>query len=102
NFDGGLGFVGGIGSGGIFAQLAGVWSLLSSADRARGLGAIVNRFRGDLSLFADPQQWIEPHAPGFSILGTLPFRADLQPGDADGLSGAGRVRGSSDVMPWWS
>jgi adenosylcobyric acid synthase len=93
-------FVGDIDRGGIFAQLAGLWSLLSPADRARSLGAIVNRFRGDLSLFSNPQQWLEPHAPGFTILGTLPFRADLQPEEEDGLSGADTVRGSGDVMAW--
>jgi adenosylcobyric acid synthase len=93
-------FVGDIDRGGIFAQLAGVWSLLSPADRACGLGAIVNRFRGDLSLFANPQQWIEPHAPGFAVLGTLPFRSDLQPEEEDGLSSDDTVRGTGDVMAW--
>ena len=93
-------FVGDIDRGGIFAQLAGVWSLLSPADRACGLGAIVNRFRGDLSLFSNPQQWIEPHAPGFAVLGTLPFRSDLQPEEEDGLSSDDAVRGTGDVMAW--
>lgn len=93
-------FVADIDRGGIFAQLAGVWSLLSAADRERGLGAIVNRFRGDLALFANPQRWLEPHAPGFSILGTLPLRADLQPEEEDGLSRDDRVRGTGDVMAW--
>jgi adenosylcobyric acid synthase len=93
-------FVGDIDRGGIFAQLAGVWSLLSPADRACGLGAIVNRFRGDLSLFSNPQQWIESHAPGFAVLGTLPFRSDLQPEEEDGLSSDDAVRGTGDVMAW--
>jgi adenosylcobyric acid synthase len=93
-------FVGDIDRGGIFAQLAGVWSLFSPADRARGLGAIVNRFRGDLSLFSNPQQWLEPHAPDFAILGTLPLAADLQPEEEDGLSVDDRVRGTGDVMAW--
>jgi adenosylcobyric acid synthase len=93
-------FVGDIDRGGIFAQLAGHWSLFSPPDRARGLGAIVNRFRGDLSLFADPQKWLEPHAPGFAVLGTLPYRADLQPEEEDGMSGDDRVRGTGDVMAW--
>ena len=86
--------------GGIFAQLAGVWSLLSPADRACGLGAIINRFRGDLSLFSNPQQWIESHAPGFAVLGTLPLRSDLQPEEEDGLSNDDAVRGTGDVMAW--
>jgi len=93
-------FVGDIDRGGIFAQLAGVWGLFSPADRARGLGAIVNRFRGDVSLFANPQQWLEPHAPGFAVLGTLPLRPELQPEEEDGLSEQDRVRGTGDVMAW--
>jgi adenosylcobyric acid synthase len=93
-------FVGDIDRGGIFAQLAGVWTLLSPADRARSLGGIVNRFRGDLALFSNPQQWIEPHAPGFTMLGTVPLRADLQPEEEDGLSVDDKVRGTGDVMAW--
>ena len=93
-------FVGDIDRGGIFAQLAGLWSLLSAADRARSLGAIVNRFRGDIALFSDPQRWLAPHANGLDILGTLPFRPELQPDEEDGLPGEDRVRGSGAVIAW--
>jgi adenosylcobyric acid synthase len=93
-------FVGDIDRGGIFAQLAGHWSLLAPPDRARSLGAIVNRFRGDLALFPNPQKWLEPYAPGFAVLGTLPYRAELQPEEEDGLSGDDSVRGTGDVMAW--
>jgi adenosylcobyric acid synthase len=93
-------FVGDIDRGGIFAQLAGAWSLFSAADRERGLGAIVNRFRGDLSLFSNPGHWLEPHAPGFAVLGTLPYRPELQPEEEDGLSEKDRIRGTGDVMAW--
>ncbi len=93
-------FVGDIDRGGIFAQLAGMWSLISPADRARSLGAIVNRFRGDRALFSNPQQWLAPHAPGLEILGTLPFKSELQPDEEDGLPGSDRVRGSGDVIAW--
>jgi adenosylcobyric acid synthase len=93
-------FVGDIDRGGIFAQLAGVWTLLSAEDRARSLGNIVNRFRGDLALFSHPQRWLEPHAPGFETLGTLPLRPDLQPEEEDGLSGDDRVRGTGEVIAW--
>jgi adenosylcobyric acid synthase len=93
-------FVGDIDRGGIFAQLAGLWSLLSPDDRARSLGAIVNRFRGDLTLFQNPQQWLAPHARGFEILGTLPFRPELQPDEEDGLACADRIRGSGAVIAW--
>jgi adenosylcobyric acid synthase len=93
-------FVGDIDRGGIFAQLAGVWTLMAPEDRVRSLGAIVNRFRGDPALFANPQEWLAPHAPGLLILGTLPFRSDLQPEEEDGLAREDASRGSGDVMAW--
>ncbi len=86
--------------GGVYAQLAGTWALLPEGDRARGLGAIINRFRGDLRLFPDPQGWLAPHAPGLSLLGTVPFRADLQPEEEDGLSAADEDRGWGEVIAW--
>lgn len=92
--------VGDIDRGGIYAQLAGTWALLPAADRARGLGAIVNRFRGDLRLFPYPEQWLAPHAPGLAVLGTVPFRPDLQPEEEDGLTAADASRGDGDLMAW--
>jgi len=92
--------VGDIDRGGVYAQLAGTWALLPEADRARGLGAIVNRFRGDISLFSGPQRWLEPHAPGLSVLGTVPMRGDLQPEEEDGLTRDDEDRGSGDILAW--
>jgi len=92
--------VGDIDRGGIYAQLAGTWALLPAEDRARGLGAIVNRFRGDLSLFPNPQEWLAPHAPGLDVLGTVPFRRDLQPEEEDGLSADDEDRGAGETIAW--
>jgi adenosylcobyric acid synthase len=92
--------VGDIDRGGIFAQLAGTWNLLQAEDRARGLGAIVNRFRGDIRLFPDPQTWLAPHAPGLRVLGTVPFRRDLQPEEEDGLTAADEDRGTGETLAW--
>lgn len=100
HLDGRWVLVGDIDRGGIYAQLAGTWALLPAADRARGLGAIVNRFRGDLGLFPDPQAWLRPHAPGLSILGTMPFRADLQPEEEDGLRPTDADRGTGALVAW--
>jgi adenosylcobyric acid synthase len=86
--------------GGVYAQLAGTWNLLPSADRTRGLGAIINRFRGDLSLFPNPTEWLAPHAPGLNVLGTVPLRPDLQPEEEDGLSASDEDRGSGEVIGW--
>ncbi len=117
HLDGRWVLVGDIDRGGIYAQLAGTWELLPPADRARGLGAIINRFRGDPRLFPDPQQWLRPHAPGLSVLGTVPFRPDLQPEEEDGLAAGDEDRGTgaliawirfphaanlTDCQPWWS
>ena len=92
--------VGDIDRGGIYAQLAGTWQLLPAEDRARMLGAIVNRFRGDIGLFPDPNRWLAPHAPGLSILGTVPARFDLQPEEEDGLRSEDEDRGQGEVVAW--
>jgi adenosylcobyric acid synthase len=92
--------VGDIDRGGIYAQLAGTWNLLPQEDRGRGLGAIINRFRGDLSLFPDPERWLAPHAPGLAVLGTVPFRRDLQPEEEDGLAEADEDRGTGETIAW--
>lgn len=100
HLDGRWMLVGDIDRGGIYAQLAGTWALLPEADRARGLGAIVNRFRGDLRLFQDAQTWLAPHAPGLPLLGTVPFRPDLQPEEEDGLGAGDECRGDGDTIAW--
>lgn len=92
--------VGDIDRGGIYAQLCGTWALLPAEDRARGLGAIINRFRGDLRLFPNPAQWLAPHAPSLTVLGTVPLRADLQPEEEDGLLSGDEDRGSGDTIAW--
>jgi len=100
HLDGRWVLVGDIDRGGIFAQLAGTWQILNPLDRARSLGAIVNRFRGDPSLFPEPQRWLSPHAPGFEVLGTVPFRRDLQPEEEDGLSRDDLDRGNGETIAW--
>ncbi|ACB76969.1 cobyric acid synthase [Opitutus terrae] len=92
--------VGDIDRGGIYAQLAGTWNLLPAEDRARGLGAIVNRFRGDIGLFPNPADWLAPHASGLPVLGTVPFRPDLQPEEEDGLRAEDEDRGEGDTIAW--
>ncbi len=64
--------VGDIERGGVIAALVGTWALLPAGERARLAGYIVNRFRGDTSLFDDALPIIREHT-GLDSLGILPW-----------------------------
>ena len=64
--------IGDIERGGVIAALVGTWTLLSSDERARLGGYIVNRFRGDPRLFDDALSIIHDHT-GMDSLGILPW-----------------------------
>jgi len=58
--------------GGVFAQIVGTLACLSKKDQDRIAGFIINRFRGDISLFKDGVEWIEQKT-GKKIFGVLPW-----------------------------
>lgn len=58
--------------GGVFAQIAGTLSVVPPEDRALVKGVIVNRFRGDATLFDDGVRIIEKLA-GVPVLGVIPY-----------------------------
>ncbi|MDD2388515.1 MAG: cobyric acid synthase [Desulfobacterales bacterium] len=64
--------VGDIHRGGIFAQLIGTLACLPEHCRDRIKGFIINRFRGDLTLFEDGTRWIEQTSKK-PVLGVLPW-----------------------------
>jgi adenosylcobyric acid synthase len=64
--------IGDIDRGGVIAQLAGTKLVLDSDDAAMVRGFIVNKFRGDLSLFADGLAAIAQHT-GWRGLGIVPY-----------------------------
>jgi adenosylcobyric acid synthase len=70
--------------GGVFAQVIGTLDLLSREEHARVRGVIINRFRGDASLFADGVAFLERRT-GIPVLGVLPFLRDLALDQEDGL-----------------
>mgnify|MGYP003950485163 FL=1 len=64
--------IGDIERGGVIAALVGTWTLLPAAEQARLKGYIVNRFRGDISLFDDAPPIIAAHT-GLNSLGVIPW-----------------------------
>lgn len=76
--------VGDIDRGGIFAQLCGTLSLLSAAERALVRGLLVNKFRGDVSLFREGRDLLERLAQK-PVLGVVPY-AEFDIDDEDSLS----------------
>ncbi len=76
--------VGDIDRGGIFAQLAGTMSLLSSPERRRIKGVIANKFRGDVSLFSEGRSMLAGVC-GVPVLGVVPY-GDFDIDDEDSLS----------------
>ena len=67
--------VGDIDRGGVIASLVGTRAVLPRGDRDRIEGFIVNRFRGDPSLFDEGERAIAT-ATGWAALGVVPWFAD--------------------------
>jgi adenosylcobyric acid synthase len=88
--------LGDIDRGGVIASLVGTKAVIDPADAAMIAGFIVNRFRGDPSLFDDGMKMIAQHT-GWRSLGLVPYFADaykLPPEDALGLpTTEGRSKG---------
>ncbi len=100
--------VGDIDRGGVIASLVGTHAVLDVADRAMVAGFIVNRMRGDPSLFAAGMTAISERT-GWAPLGLVPFFADahrLPAEDAADLAFARRagavVRVVVPKLPWIS
>jgi adenosylcobyric acid synthase len=85
--------------GGVFAQIVGTWTLLDPADRDRFLGVVVNKFRGDVSLFADAPKYLAERIP-VSYLGVLPYFKDLQPESEDSLCREAEESAQGETIAW--
>jgi len=86
--------------GGVFAQAVGTHALLPSQAQTRGLGLIVNKFRGDLGLFATAADYFHQCLPQLPYLGVLPYWTDLQPESEDSLCEAAEAKGTGAILAW--
>ena len=77
--------VGDIDRGGIFAALLGTLMLLRPEERERVKGLIVNKFRGDITLWHEGEQMLAERA-GVPVLGTLPFIHHLRLAEEDAVA----------------
>jgi len=77
--------VGDIDQGGIFASMLGTLMLLQPEERLRVKGLIVNKFRGDLSLWQSGEQLLATRS-GVPVLGTIPFLNHLQIAEEDSVA----------------
>jgi adenosylcobyric acid synthase len=82
--------VGDIDRGGVIAQLVGIKSVIDPEDAAMIDGFIINKFRGDPTLFDDGYRLIEARTGwrGFGVLPYFPRAAELPAEDALGLRDA--------------
>lgn len=84
--------------GGVFASAYGSIMLQSPEDRKRIKGIIVNKFRGDLRLFADGKKIMEEIC-GVPVLGVVPMATHFHIDEEDSvILGKKRVNAASDKV----
>jgi adenosylcobyric acid synthase len=89
--------VGDIDRGGVIASLVGTRAVLDPADAAMIRGFVVNRFRGDPTLFADGMRLVAERT-GWPALGLVPHFPDAARLPAEDALGLRRAAGEGPVI----
>ena len=88
--------LGDIDRGGVFAQFIGTLECLSASERARIVGFVVNRFRGDRGLLQSGLEWLEQRT-GKPVFGVIPYLDALHLDAEDAIATRPTVTPSADV-----
>lgn len=88
---------GDIDRGGVIAQLVGTQAVLNPADAAMIKGFLINKFRGDPSLFTDGYRLIETRT-GWQGLGVIPWFANAHKLPAEDAADLGGTRGNGQFL----
>jgi adenosylcobyric acid synthase len=82
--------------GGVFAQIVGTWELLEPDERARVVGFLINKFRGDPSLLTPGLDYVARRT-GRPVLGVLPYDPAVQLDEEDSLGLAPEEAATADI-----
>ena len=83
--------------GGVFAQIIGTISLMQPEEKRLIKGIIINKFRGDKTLFETGETWIEKET-GIPVLGILPWLKEIfPPEDSLDLLERKQINQSADI-----
>ncbi|MCC2958765.1 cobyric acid synthase [Massilia sp. IC2-477] len=83
--------------GGVFAHIVGTLACLSDSERARIVGFVINRFRGDIKLLEPGLDWLEQQT-GKPVLGVLPYLHGMYLDAEDAVQPAQSSRGRFRIV----